>query len=361
MDEPCIIDEGDDLAQGPVRNSIKIHAPDIANRSSTEVLIPMFLDGQQKGLVLLFFPRPSPTLDGSPLTVNVLVQVGASLAVAFGNRRIVDDRKRASRRQHKWLQKVTHQFVAPVGAVFNYAELLSRRLDRWERENPDLYTGWNESQLRQFENSIEAIRQLSLYASGLAHNFAHVVYGKRDEIAELVVAHDLTGDLIQIARDFQGAAAARGIRKVEVDTDSLQQLNGRVRIILENMLFRQAVGNLIDNAVKYSYPGAEVIITGHVDGEWGVIEVINDGIQLPEGEEKAIFEYYYRAENARLTDATGIGIGLSVAQDILEQHGGSLTARPSEPGAKVEGKQWWHTVFTIRLPLHNHEGSENNA
>ena len=174
---------------------------------------------------------------------------------------------------------------------------------------------------------------------------------------ELTVADDLTGELIQIARDFQGSARENRILKVEVETASVIPLNGRVAIITTDDLFRQAIGNLVDNAVKYSFEGTAIIIRGRLEKDWGVIDVINEGIRLAPGEETRIFEYEYRTPEARATYAPGTGIGLSVARDIIVQHGGTLTARPSVPVRKVGDRQSWLTTFSIRLPLIDSDGS----
>ena len=347
-----------DLARGPVRQSITDHAPEMGAQLGREVLIPMFLEDQRNGLVLFFLSNDLATAEGrlaidSTSGDSILAQSGAMIGGAFNNRLYVQRRQQQHKFKRAWLETVTHQFVAPLSAVQGHAELLQNRLSRWEAENPRLFHDWTERNVEQLWNSLTAMERTAQYASRLAYNFSRVVYQGKElgEDIEFSVAEDLTGVLIQIARDFQGSAREQQILKVEVDTASLAVLKGKVSIITTDDLFRQAIGNLIDNAVKYSHENTAIIIQGRMDDKWGVIEVVNEGIRLAPGEEERIFEYEYRTAEARATYAPGTGIGLSVARDIIGQHGGTLTARPSVPTRKSGDQQSWRTTFTIRLPL----------
>lgn len=354
----------DDLAQGPVRRSIIEQVPEVGARLGREVLIPMFFEDQRNGLVV-FFLSNDPAPDSDVLVIDsstgdsILAQSGSLIGAAFNNRQFVQRRHQQHKFKRAWLETVTHQFVAPLSAVQGHAELLTNRLARWENKNPKLFANWPERHIEQFWNSLTAIERTAQYASRLAYNFSRVVYQDKElgGDLELTVADDLTGELIQIARDFQGSARENRILKVEVDTPSVAPLNGRVAIITSDDLFRQAIGNLVDNAVKYSFENTAIILRGRLEKDWGVIEVINEGIRLAPGEETRIFEYEYRTPEARATYAPGTGIGLSVARDIIVQHGGTLTARPSVPVRKLGDRQSWLTTFTIRLPLIDSDGS----
>ncbi len=354
----------DDLAHGPVRRSIVEQMPEIGAQLGHEVLIPMFFEDQRNGLVVFFLnSEPAPASDvlviDSSTGDSILAQSGSLIGAAFNNRQFVQRRHQQHKFKRAWLETVTHQFVAPLSAVQGHAELLTNRLARWENKNPKLFANWPERHIEQFWNSLTAIERTAQYASRLAYNFSRVVYQDKElggEV-ELSVAADLTGELIQIARDFQGSAREHRILKVEVDTPSVSPLNGKVAIITTDDLFRQAIGNLVDNAVKYSFENTAIILRGRLEKDWGVIEVVNEGIRLAPGEETRIFEYEYRTPEARATYAPGTGIGLSVARDIIVQHGGTLTARPSVPVRKLDDRQSWLTTFTIRLPLLDSDGS----
>lgn len=345
------------LAYGPVRKRITQEAPQISSQIKKEVLLPMLLEGEQNGLITFYFAQEGEHVPSDKALLNaetnIMLQLAGNIANAFNNRRYFYKSQRQTEFRREWLETVTHQFVAPLSGVVGHAQLLARRLERWEKDNPNLYTNWDPRQVEQLRNALASIERTSQYASQLASNFSRTVYRRHDADMEheFVVADDLIRELVQVARDFQGYAESRGLRGIEVNTDNLTVLNRRVRIIQDDNLFRQAVGNLIDNAIKYSARGTTIMIDGFIEGEWGVIQVINEGIQLPEGEEEKIFEYEYRTYEARMANAPGTGIGLSVTRDIIKQHKGTLTARPSVPAGSIDGQQIWRTTFSIRLPL----------
>jgi two-component system, OmpR family, sensor kinase len=107
---------------------------------------------------------------------------------------------------------------------------------------------------------------------------------------------------------------------------------------------------LLDNAVKYTTPGGHVDVTGALDGDTVTVTVADTGMGIPPAELDKIFDRFYRAENARTQD--GMGLGLSIAQQIASQHGGSI-AVDSEPG---HGSR-----FTVTLPLFARQAVEATA
>ena len=102
------------------------------------------------------------------------------------------------------------------------------------------------------------------------------------------------------------------------------------------------MGNLISNALKYTPPGGEVQVStgGSVDSAW--LQVTDTGPGIPEEERERIFEPFYRGGQASRFPQ-GLGLGLTIARDIVEAHGGVLEIRQPETG---RGSR-----FTITLPI----------
>jgi signal transduction histidine kinase len=107
----------------------------------------------------------------------------------------------------------------------------------------------------------------------------------------------------------------------------------------------RAVVNLLSNAIKYSPDGGDVDLTVACDKTpgppWAVLRVRDRGIGIPAADLPRIFEGFHRAQNA-VGRASGTGVGLMVVRQIVEQHGGTVTALSREG-------RW--TKFTVRLPL----------
>jgi two-component system sensor histidine kinase SenX3 len=108
-----------------------------------------------------------------------------------------------------------------------------------------------------------------------------------------------------------------------------------------------ALGNLVENAVVYSDPGARVVVTAAVeragDDDLVEIRVSDNGIGIPAGELERIFERFYRVDYARSRANGGTGLGLSIVKHIAAIHGGDVT---------VWSQVGRGSTFTIKLPAH---------
>jgi signal transduction histidine kinase len=102
------------------------------------------------------------------------------------------------------------------------------------------------------------------------------------------------------------------------------------------------VHNLLDNAAKYSPPGSPIRLAATAHGQEARIEVADHGAGIPDGERKKIFQAFYRGAGARDQGVKGTGIGLAMAREIVNAHGGRITLESSpETG----------TRFAIILPV----------
>ena len=144
------------------------------------------------------------------------------------------------------------------------------------------------------------------------------------ELADLLEVY-LKNDVYTVYKYYNGRDALKGI---EENTPDLA--------ILDVML----PDNLLRNAVLYSYPDTEIAITAEVRGSNAVICFRNHGDTIPEEKLARIFEQFYRLDTAR-SSTGGAGLGLAIARQITQLHGGSLT-----------GESLDDTVtFTVTLPI----------
>jgi heavy metal sensor kinase len=137
------------------------------------------------------------------------------------------------------------------------------------------------------------------------------------------------------ARAAQVLAVRKGVRlKLEKDSPSIA-LNG------DEELIRRLILNLLDNAVKYTPAGGEISLAlGRQNGSAEIV-VRDTGIGIPEAAQPRVFDRFYRVDKARARAMGGAGLGLSIAQWIVEAHGGAITIA-STPG---QG-----STFTVMLP-----------
>ena len=119
----------------------------------------------------------------------------------------------------------------------------------------------------------------------------------------------------------------------------LQPLASKQGITLE---CETAFSNLIDNAIKYSPEDTVIKIKLYKKGKNAVVDITDQGIGISEADQAHIFDRFYRVDKARSRGSGGTGLGLSIVDNIIKQHGGTISVK----SALGEG-----STFTVELPI----------
>lgn len=101
--------------------------------------------------------------------------------------------------------------------------------------------------------------------------------------------------------------------------------------------------NILKNAVAYSYDGSTIEITAFESGENTIIQFINSGDPIPKQKLETIFERFFRLDTARSSQSGGAGLGLAIAKEIVNAHGGMIKAECEKD----------KTTFTVILPTNS--------
>jgi signal transduction histidine kinase len=146
---------------------------------------------------------------------------------------------------------------------------------------------------------------------------------------------DLTAVLSNALDGWKHVAAIRNVQfSASIDEHDL--------LVPGNEAFlRRLADILLDNAFKYTSPPGSVSLSLTQNGQVAVITVRDSGIGIPEEEQRKIFERFYRIDKARSRAQGGIGLGLSIAQWIVEQHHGSI---------RVQSHSGDGATFRVELP-----------
>ena len=99
--------------------------------------------------------------------------------------------------------------------------------------------------------------------------------------------------------------------------------------------------NLLRNATNYSFPNTEISISGRISGDYIVLRFQNSGRTIPKEKLARIFEQFYRLDSSRGSASGGAGLGLAIAKEIVELHGGGISAASADN----------LVTFTVTLPL----------
>ncbi|MCD8005105.1 MAG: HAMP domain-containing histidine kinase [Oscillospiraceae bacterium] len=167
---------------------------------------------------------------------------------------------------------------------------------------------------------------------------------------------ELTGEFFQIARQEEPEAGTGGSVQLSLMLEQLAEefmpsfqeknLHFTSNIQPRLMTFGNAdklarvFDNVLRNAVSYSVPGGRVSLTAGAGEGRAEVVIRNEGLGIPEHELPRIFEKFYRLDSARSGQTGGAGLGLAIAKEIVEAHGGDIHAESN-------GRQ---TAFIIRLP-----------
>ena len=95
--------------------------------------------------------------------------------------------------------------------------------------------------------------------------------------------------------------------------------------------FQQVIGNLIDNAIRYTPKGSTIKLSIKKVGQTIELWVADEGQGIPEDELKHVFDRFWRGEKSRARSTGGAGLGLSIARQLVEAQGGQIWARNHSP------------------------------
>ncbi|MAT05967.1 MAG: two-component sensor histidine kinase [Acidimicrobiaceae bacterium] len=262
-------------------------------------------------------------LEGSPKAVYV---VHSTALPNGGSVVFVDDvseRRRIDRVRTDFVANVSHELKTPIGAISVLAETL--------QDEDDLTTvGRLATRLlgeaERAANTIDDLMELSRIELG------------GDRVTHPVSVARIVGDAVERVREL---ADQRSITIVDADTGADRADRADLRVDGDARQLTSALGNLVENAVKYSHDGGVVEVRVRPDDATIAIDVVDRGIGIAPGDVERVFERFYRVDPARSRATGGTGLGLAIVRHVVTQHGGEVT---------VESTQGSGSTFTLHLP-----------
>jgi len=264
-------------------------------------------------------------LHGPPAEVFIVRSVALPSGGSVSFVEDVSERRRTERMRTDFIANVSHELRTPIGALSVLAETL---VDADDQDVVRRIVGRMQGEAERASRTIDDLLELSEIESGSERDFGPVRLGD--------VVRDSVGRVAELSARLEIAISMLD----PVDGDGPRAAGLVVRGDAGKLV--SAVGNVVENAVKYSDRGDVVQVrVRSVDG-WGEVVVADEGRGIPRQDLDRIFERFYRVDRARARSTGGTGLGLSIVRNIAHLHGGSVAVD------SVEGEG---TTFVLRLPL----------
>jgi signal transduction histidine kinase len=316
------------------------HAVVVAQRRHEQAVVDVLADGvlvlDARGLLLSCNDEAAALLGSSrsalvgtapPLVlgadgVAVHSQVGArwietvATHLADSDERVVTMRDISRQRaldeaKDLFLATTSHELRTPLTAVKGYVHMLQRRWDRLDDPS-----------------RLEALQTIAERTEALVVLTNHLLLGARAGASRHSAARvpfDLKGSVAAAAAAYTAVSERHEVR-VDVVPEPVQALGDPTNVA-------QIVGQLVENAVKYSPLGGVVEVRVRRDAQFAVVEVVDDGIGLPHGDELSLFAPFFQAGDTNTREFGGVGLGLYIVRQLVEAQGGAVLARNREDGA----------------------------
>ncbi|HDN80190.1 MAG: hypothetical protein DRI61_02355 [Chloroflexi bacterium] len=277
-------------------------------------------------LAALKSTQASPFLASDPDFITILA---GQAAVALENARLFEEIQRAFRElqeldkmKSNFITIVSHELRTPLSLVIGYASLLLEEAKDPESKEYAQVIMRNSMRLSSLINDMLDLKRLAQKA---------MTVQVRDVILPELIERVLEG-YRPIARDKN--------QKIEVEIPS-----GLFKVRADPAKLEVVLSNLVSNAVKFTPPGGEIKI-GVENGDRPLMYVKDNGIGIPPEEQEKIFWSFYQVEDPLTRKHGGLGLGLSIAKELVELWGGRIWVE-SEVG---KGSTFWFSLPSQNEP-----------
>ncbi len=225
--------------------------------------------------------------------------------------------KQIERFKTRFIDDAVHDLATPIAGLTNRLYLLKKSPEKLDEHLSKL-----ENQVGHLRDLLDDLRSLSQMDRGQLE--LKVEYADINRIVE------------RVFDTYEPVALSKGQQLTLEMADALPE------ILVDNRQMERVFVNLVSNAVNYTLNDKMISVRTQLDADWIVFSVTDGGIGIASEELPHVFERFYRTVRARATQSSGTGLGLAIVKEIVEQHGGTVSAE-SEVG---QG-----STFTVRLPI----------
>jgi heavy metal sensor kinase len=214
----------------------------------------------------------------------------------------------------------SHELRTPLTAIRSVGEVALQ-----DQRSPAEYRDVIGSMLEE----VDRLTRLAESLLALSRADAGHIQLQREEIPLLRIAEEASSVVEVLAEEKR--------QQIDIAGDA------NLLVSVDRLILRQAIVNLLDNAIKYSPPGSQILVRVQSGGDNKVfLDVVDQGPGIPGEHQPYVFDRFFRVDRARTREWGGAGLGLSITRWAIEAHGGGIT---------LESEEGHGSTFRISLPL----------
>jgi two-component system, OmpR family, sensor histidine kinase SenX3 len=230
----------------------------------------------------------------------------------------VSDRRRVDAVRTDFVANISHELKTPVGALAVLAETMAD------------------------EDDLGVVHRIAARMIDEAHRVSRTIDDLL-ELSRIELGEEPVRDLVDVIDVVEGAVErSRPVAEARRTTIEVLERHEGIHVFGDRRQLVSALGNLVENAVKYSEVGSSVQVRVRAEGAWVELMVADHGIGIPAQHHDRIFERFYRVDKGRSRDTGGTGLGLAIVRHVATNHRGEVLVSSQEG----EG-----STFVLRIPL----------
>jgi two-component system CheB/CheR fusion protein len=232
---------------------------------------------------------------------------------------LLDKEKELNRLKSHFVTMASHEFKTPLTSIQLSAELIGRVAEQMAHPMLKKYTGTIKNSAKNLVSILNDFLSLELLETGKINPIM-------SEFDVVMLGKEITEDMQQLAKETQ--------------TITFHHTGKNHKVTLNPSLLKNCVINLISNAIKYSGPESLIEFSAKITKSQFTIVISDNGIGIPENDQKHLFEAFFRAHNTG--NIPGTGLGLNIVNRYIDLMNGKI---------KFESKVNKGTIFTITFPV----------
>lgn len=230
--------------------------------------------------------------------------------------------KKSEQMREDFFSSVSHEMKTPITSIRGYSELLLAGVITDEEQEKEMLRKIL-TQVTNMSNLINDILMLSRLDN--------------DDLMVELVPIKMRTCVDDVLENYEGMMVKENIT-IEKEVEDMTYVGNHQQI-------STLLSNLISNAIKYNNPGGKIFVRIYKENENMVMEVEDNGIGIPEKDQKHVFERFYRVDKGRSRAKGGTGLGLAIVKHVTAYNHGHI---------HLESTFGKGTRITITLPLHQH-------